>query len=86
MTGRRRLFEELFEKMFELRSCSVRAIPSLRGAKRPKQSILSFDREMDCFASLAMTGMERCSRLAQGMTTLSRSEHAVADREGVVRL
>src|SRR6266576_3664442 len=30
-------------------------MPSLRGAKRPKQSILSFGGEMDCFASLAMT-------------------------------
>jgi hypothetical protein len=30
-------------------------LPSLRGAKRPKQSILSLRGEMDCFASPAMT-------------------------------
>jgi hypothetical protein len=36
-------------------AASKNCSPSLRGALATKQSILSFHRDMDCFAALAMT-------------------------------
>jgi hypothetical protein len=38
---------------------TVSHMTSLRGALATKQSILSLRGEMDCFASLAMTGLAR---------------------------
>src|SRR5258707_4215105 len=42
---------------------TVVGAPSLRGALATKQSSYPLCRAMDCFASLAMTLMEFCSRL-----------------------
>jgi hypothetical protein len=44
---------------------STQSEPSLRGALATEQSILSFRREMDCFASLAMTISRQATLISQ---------------------
>ena len=72
--------------MGELRLGGVIDPPSLRGAKRPSNPFF-VRRKMDCFASLAMTGMKAAPTLPPHQEGLRKPGQAsLAPVAGILRM